>query len=76
MRMIMDFRLVRRVLMLMTAVLPSVAVVVHMGIVYMGMFMGMLVQMLMCVRMVMLMQVNHFLVLVFMTVTFPMSVLG
>jgi hypothetical protein len=74
--MIMNFGFMRRVFMLMDAVLPRVAMVVHMRIACMGMFVGMLVQVFMRVRVGMFMQVNHFLVLVFMTVTFPMSVLA
>lgn len=69
----MSFRLVRRVLMFVRPMLPGVAMVMHMGITCMRMLMGMLVQMLMRVGMGMFMQVNHFLMLVCMAVTSPMS---
>jgi len=54
--------------MFVRPMLPRMAVVMHMGIVCMRMFMGMLVQMLMRVHVAMLMQVNRSLVLVFMAV--------
>jgi hypothetical protein len=76
MRMIMSFRLVRRVLMFVRPMLPGVAMVMHMGITGMRMLMGMLVQMLMRVRVGMLMQVNHFFMLVLMAVTFPRRMPG
>jgi hypothetical protein len=76
MGMIMYFRLMRRMLMLVSPVLSGMLMGMHMGVSCMSMLVGMLVQMLMCVRVGMVMQVNYFLVLVFMAVTFPMSVLG
>jgi len=60
----MDFRVVGRMLMFVRPMLPRMAVVMHMGIVCMRMFMGMLVQMLM--------QMDYFLMLVFMAVRMGM----
>jgi hypothetical protein len=63
---IMNFRLVSRMLVLMTAVLPGVAVVMDMRVHRMSMFMGVLMEMLMRVRVGVLMEVNHILLVLFM----------
>jgi hypothetical protein len=55
----MNFRLVGRMLMLVTAVLPGVAVVMDMGVHRMSMFMGVLMEMLMRVRVSVFMEVPH-----------------
>jgi hypothetical protein len=72
----MDFRLMRRMLMLMAAMLSGMLMVMHMGVFCMSMLMGMLVQMLVRVRVSMLMQVDNLLMLMLMTVKFPMGMLS
>jgi hypothetical protein len=74
MGMLMDLRFMSRMLMLVRAMLSGVAVVVHMGVCPMGMFMGMLVQMLMGMRMRVLMQVDFLPMPVLMAVAMGMLV--
>jgi hypothetical protein len=74
--MIMNLRLMRRMHMLMAAMLFGMLMGMHMGIFCMSMLVGMLVQMLMRVRVRMLMQVDHILMLVLMAVSFPVGMSG
>ena len=72
----MNFRLVRRMHMFMAAMLSGMLMDMHMGVFCMSMLVGVLVQMLMRMRVGMLMQVDHILMVVLMAVLFPMNVLG
>ncbi len=60
--------LMRRVFMLMAAMLPAVLMVMHMGIADMGVLMRMFVEMLVLMGVFMLMAMNHLLVNMLMTV--------
>ena len=76
MGMLMDFRLMGRMLVLVRAMLPGVLMVVDMGVNAVAVLMGMLVQMLMGMRMRVLMQMGFLPMLVLMAVIMGMTIIA
>jgi hypothetical protein len=72
MRVLVDFRLMRRMHMLMAAMLSGMLMVMHMQVFDMSVLVGMLVQVLMGVRVRVLMRMDYICVKMLMTVRMGM----